>query len=189
MRARSSAASAGAGRILGYAPDPPAQRDKRDNAAVALKARVGAAHGFDRAGDGRRASPLADTRALRAARQGLHRAASRACRAALRGTYAGLAHPAALAHLQRLGVTTLSLLPVHYAPTSSALAQGLRNYWGYNTHRLLRAGAALLARPARQHAGDEFRAMVDAAARARHRSDARRGLQPHAPRPTSTARR
>ena len=31
---------------------------------------------------------------------------------ALRGTYAGLAHPAAIAHLKRLGVTTLSLLPV-----------------------------------------------------------------------------
>ena len=31
----------------------------------------------------------------------------------LRGTYAGLAHPAAIEHLQRLGVTAVELLPVH----------------------------------------------------------------------------
>jgi len=54
--------------------------------------------------------------------------------AALRGTYAGLAHPAAIAHLQKLGVTTLSLLPVHYSLDEPLLTQrGLANYWGYNT--------------------------------------------------------
>ena len=31
----------------------------------------------------------------------------------LRGTYAGLAHPAAIKHLKRLGVTAVELLPVH----------------------------------------------------------------------------
>jgi isoamylase len=31
----------------------------------------------------------------------------------LRGTYAGMAHPAAIEHLQRLGVTAVELLPVH----------------------------------------------------------------------------
>jgi glycogen operon protein len=52
----------------------------------------------------------------------------------LRGTYAALAHPAAIAHLQRLGVTTLSLLPVHTALDEPALHErGLANYWGYNT--------------------------------------------------------
>jgi len=52
----------------------------------------------------------------------------------LRGTYAGLAHPAAIAHLKRLGVTTLSLLPVHAALDEPALkTRGLSNYWGYNT--------------------------------------------------------
>ena len=52
---------------------------------------------------------------------------------ALRGTCAGLAHPAALAHLVRLGVTTVELMPVaagiddwHLGPL------GLTNYWGYN---------------------------------------------------------
>lgn len=51
----------------------------------------------------------------------------------LRGTFAGLAHDAAIAHLTRLGVTTLELLPCaawiderHLPPL------GLSNYWGYN---------------------------------------------------------
>ena len=53
---------------------------------------------------------------------------------ALRGTYAGLAHPAVIAHFKALGVTTLSLLPVHYALDEPALAaRGQVNHWAYNT--------------------------------------------------------
>ena len=52
----------------------------------------------------------------------------------LRGTYAGLAHPASIAHLTELGVTTLELLPVHAFVDDAFLAtKGLRNYWGYST--------------------------------------------------------
>ena len=52
----------------------------------------------------------------------------------LRGTYAGLAHPAAIAHLQRLGVTAVELLPVHQFVHDAQLVQrGLRNYWGYQS--------------------------------------------------------
>jgi isoamylase len=52
----------------------------------------------------------------------------------LRGTYAGIAHPAFVDHLRSLGVTTLELLPVHqFAHDSHLLERGLRNYWGYNT--------------------------------------------------------
>jgi len=52
----------------------------------------------------------------------------------LRGTYAGLAHPAAIAHLKRLGVTAVELLPVHqFIQDSLLLERGLRNYWGYNS--------------------------------------------------------
>jgi isoamylase len=52
----------------------------------------------------------------------------------LRGTYAGLAHPAAIAHLTRLGVTAVELLPVHQFVHDAALvARGLRNYWGYQS--------------------------------------------------------
>ncbi|HSI41008.1 MAG TPA: glycogen debranching protein GlgX [Xanthobacteraceae bacterium] len=52
---------------------------------------------------------------------------------ALRGTFAGLAHPAALEHLVQLGITTVELMPAmawiderHLPPL------GLSNYWGYN---------------------------------------------------------
>ncbi|HHU39290.1 MAG TPA: glycogen debranching protein GlgX, partial [Propionibacterium sp.] len=52
----------------------------------------------------------------------------------LRGTYAGLAHPAAVEHLTSLGVTAVELLPVHQFITASAQARsGVSNYWGYNT--------------------------------------------------------
>ena len=51
-----------------------------------------------------------------------------------RGTYAGIAHPAVIAHLQKLGITTLELMPVHQFVNDSTLQdQGLSNYWGYNT--------------------------------------------------------
>ncbi|WP_043346745.1 glycogen debranching protein GlgX [Beutenbergia cavernae] len=52
----------------------------------------------------------------------------------LRGTYAGLAHPATIEHLRRLGVTTLELLPIHAIASETALLErGLVNYWGYST--------------------------------------------------------
>ena len=52
----------------------------------------------------------------------------------LRGTYAGLAHPAAIEHLTDLGVTAVELLPVHQFVTEPAVTRrGLANYWGYNT--------------------------------------------------------
>ena len=52
----------------------------------------------------------------------------------LRGTYAGLTHPAAVEYLQRLGVTAIELLPVHqFVHDQSLLEKGLRQFWGYNT--------------------------------------------------------
>ncbi|THJ66388.1 glycogen debranching protein GlgX [Arthrobacter echini] len=51
-----------------------------------------------------------------------------------RGTYAGIAHPSVIAHLQKLGVTAIELMPVHQFVNDSTLQeQGLSNYWGYNT--------------------------------------------------------
>jgi isoamylase len=53
---------------------------------------------------------------------------------ALRGTYAGLAHPAAIAHLQEIGITAVELLPVHqFVHDAPLVARGLRNYWGYQS--------------------------------------------------------
>ena len=52
----------------------------------------------------------------------------------LRGTYAGLASPASIDYLKKLGVTAVELLPVHHFIDESHLVdRGLRDYWGYNT--------------------------------------------------------
>ncbi len=52
----------------------------------------------------------------------------------LRGTYAGLAHPAAIEHLTKLGVTAVELLPVHeFLHDAHLVERKLRNYWGYNS--------------------------------------------------------
>ena len=52
----------------------------------------------------------------------------------LRGTYAGLACEPVIDHLRRLGVTTVELMPVHtFVDDRHLVANGLRNYWGYNS--------------------------------------------------------
>ena len=52
----------------------------------------------------------------------------------LRGTYAGLASPAAIKHFTDLGVSAVELIPVQQFVQDSHLEEkGLRNYWGYNT--------------------------------------------------------
>jgi isoamylase len=53
---------------------------------------------------------------------------------AMRGTYAGIAHPVIIDHLTALGVTAIELMPVHHFVNDSFLVdKGLSNYWGYNT--------------------------------------------------------
>lgn len=53
----------------------------------------------------------------------------------IRGTYAGLSHPVAIAHLKSLGITAIELLPVHHylAQPGFLAIKGLRNYWGYDS--------------------------------------------------------
>jgi isoamylase len=53
---------------------------------------------------------------------------------AIRGTYAGIGHPAIIEHLVQLGVTAIELMPVHQFVQEQHLRErGLSNYWGYNT--------------------------------------------------------
>ena len=81
----------------------------------------------------------------------------------IRGTFAALAHPVALAHLRRLGVTTLSLLPVTHALDERHLVErGLGNYWGYNPIGLFCPDPRLAADRTPAGAVAEFRAMVHA---------------------------
>ncbi|MDO4887800.1 MAG: glycogen debranching protein GlgX [Actinomycetaceae bacterium] len=54
--------------------------------------------------------------------------------AELRGTYAGLGHPAMTDYLRELGITAIELLPIHAKMAEPFLTgKGLDNYWGYNT--------------------------------------------------------
>jgi isoamylase len=86
--------------------------------------------------------------------------------AELRGTYAGLAHEAAIAYLVDLGVTAVELLPVHQnVPESFLVQRGLTNYWGYNTigYFAPHNGYSAQVRAGRQGGQvAEFKAMVDA---------------------------
>lgn len=51
----------------------------------------------------------------------------------IRGSYAALAHSVLIAHLTRLGITAIELLPVQQHLDEPPLQRmGLRNYWGYN---------------------------------------------------------
>ncbi|MBN9124549.1 MAG: glycogen debranching enzyme GlgX [Nitrosospira sp. 56-18] len=81
----------------------------------------------------------------------------------LRGTYAGLAHPAAIGYLKQLGVTAVELMPVHYFLQDKRLVeQGLRNYWGYNTICYLAPEGRYAADKRPGAAVAEFRQMVKA---------------------------
>jgi glycogen operon protein len=149
---------------LGH-PEGARSFDARDNALHALKARVPE----PAAGPSPRASaprtPLADAVLYEVHVKGFSKLHPK-IPSELQGTYAGLAHPAAIAHFKALGVTTLSLLPVHYAIDEPHLAdKGLHNYWGYNSLGFF-APSPRLAQV--KHRDDpaavaaEFRAMVAA---------------------------
>ena len=52
---------------------------------------------------------------------------------AIRGTFAGLAHPAALDHLVRLGITAIEIMPAAaWIDERHLHNSGLTNYWGYS---------------------------------------------------------
>jgi isoamylase len=80
-----------------------------------------------------------------------------------RGTYRGLAHPAVIDHLQRLGVTAIELMPVHEFVNDSVLAErGLANYWGYNTIGFFAPHHGYAASGPGGEQVQEFKAMVRA---------------------------
>jgi glycogen operon protein len=144
----------------GQASDDPLRIDRHDNAAGALKARVVHDH-FDWQGDAPPATPWSDSLLYEVHVRGfsmLHPGVPEA----QRGTYAGLASEAALAHFKRLGITAVNLLPVQRFIDEERLVRlGLRNHWGYNTlgffcvePRYAAAGASGSA------VRDEFRRMV-----------------------------
>jgi isoamylase len=83
--------------------------------------------------------------------------------AAQRGTYAGLAHPAALDYLTKLGFTAVELLPVHqFVHDAQLVGRGLRNYWGYNSIGFLAPHNDYAAAGQGGEQVSEFKAMVRA---------------------------
>jgi isoamylase len=78
----------------------------------------------------------------------------------LRGTYAGLSHPAIIDYLRDLGVTAVELLPVHRnVPESHLVDSALTNYWGYNTIGFFAPHDGYARGPA-ENAVSEFKQMV-----------------------------
>jgi len=139
----------------------PGHMDASDNGAHALKARV-VDDRWDWAGDRHLHRPLADSVVYEVHVKGFT-ARHPGVAPELRGTYAGLASVAAIAHLKSLGVTAVELLPVHQRLDEQRLAaMGLVNYWGYNTIGFFAPDPRLASGVGGRSARDEFRAMVAA---------------------------
>jgi isoamylase len=106
--------------------------DRRDSAAAMPKAVV-TANAFDWTGDVRPNTPWSETVIYEAHVKGLTKLLED-CQPNERGTYAALSHPKVIAHLQRIGVTAIELLPIHAFVQDRYLQEkGLSNYWGYNS--------------------------------------------------------
>jgi isoamylase len=118
--------------VYGHAPDDPDRADGSDSAPYVPRS-VLMAGDFDWGDDRRPGRAMADSIFYEVHVKGftkLHPDVPEE----LRGTYAGLAHPAAVAHVQKLGVTAVELLPVHeFVSDAFLVARGLSNYWGYQS--------------------------------------------------------
>ena len=146
---------------FGHDRQLPLHPDMRDNAAFALKARI-PHDNFDWEQDQLLHHPLASTVLYEVHVKGFSQR-NPLIPEALRGTYAGLGHDASLAHLTRLGVTTVSLLPVHLSIDEERLTKlGLHNYWAYNTLGFFCADPRLASKNSNLTPRDEFRTMVKA---------------------------
>jgi len=136
-------------------------RDVRDSAPFVPHGVV-TGRPFDWQGDAPPSVPLADTVVYEAHVRGFTRRLP-GVPEGLRGTYAGLGHPAAIEHLVRLGVTTVELLPVHAIGDEPWLVRaGRRNYWGYNTLSFFAPEPRYAAASDPLDALDEVKAMVRA---------------------------
>ncbi len=135
------------------------KRDPRDNAGAALKAVV-IRDDFDWNDDAPPRTPWSDTVIYEMHVRGftkLHPDVP----PEIRGTYAGLGHPAAIGYLKDLGITAVQLLPVHlHLDDGFLIARGLTNYWGYNTLGFFAPHPEYAAARDPQAQVDEFKSMV-----------------------------
>ena len=117
---------------------------------------------FEWGDDAPPATPLADSLIYEAHVRGFTRLHP-LVPASLRGTYAGLAQPAVIDEILRLGVTAVELLPVQqFASEPVLLQRGLSNYWGYNTLGFFAPHAGYAATGAAGQQVREFKELVRA---------------------------
>lgn len=135
--------------------------DEKDSAVAAPKSVV-VNDAFDWGDDAPPATPWGETVIYEAHVRGLTRQHPQ-IPAALRGTYAGLAHPVMLEYLQHLGITAIELLPVqHHADEPRLQRLGLSNYWGYNVLAPCAVEPSYASRQKGVSALSEFKAAVKA---------------------------
>ena len=156
----------------GYRANAPDQPDAQDNAQHMPKARV-----LDLAAELRAGAAITPGPQTAMARTVFYETQVKALTVLQpdvlteqRGTFAGVASAAMLAHYQRLGITALCLLPVQlHQDERHLIERGLSNHWGYNTLSFFVPDVRFATPAARDLALDddagvraEFRAMVDA---------------------------
>jgi isoamylase len=147
--------------VFDHLHDAPTERNDADSAASMPKCIV-TRREFDWEGDRPPRVPLAESVIYETHVKGLTQLHP-GVPEELRGTYAGLAHPAAVEYLSGLGVTAVELLPVHqFVQDSHLLERGLRNYWGYNSIGFLAPHGGYSAAGAGGGQVDEFKGMVKA---------------------------
>jgi glycogen operon protein len=147
--------------VLPYTPGQPDQMSSLDSAAHVPRSIV-VEPGFDWGDDQPLRRPLHESVIYEVHVKGFT-ARMLDVPAALRGTYAGLAHPAALEHLRTLGVTAVELLPVHhFIHDGHLIERGLRNYWGYNSIGYFAPHAEYASSGDTGQQVSEFKAMVKA---------------------------
>jgi isoamylase len=138
----------------------PDVRDKRNSAAYVPRAVV--VEGFDWGNDAPPQVPWAETVIYETHVRNLTKRHPEVPER-LRGTYAAMAHPATIAHLRALGITSVELLPIHAFGHEPKLVQrGLVNHWGYNTLGFSAPHPAYAASSDPQGQLDEFKGMVRA---------------------------
>lgn len=141
--------------VYPYEPGNPNVLDCRDNAANVAKSRI-IDPAFDWGNDRRPGVPLRDTIIYEVHVKGFTRLHTLVPEQD-RGTYMGLAAPAVIDYIKKLGVTTVELLPCATTVHPERLHKlGLKNYWGYDPIALF----APDARFARDDAVIEFKHMV-----------------------------
>jgi isoamylase len=119
-------------KVFGHSQQDPSNQDDADSASCMPRCLV-VNRDFEWEHDARRETPLDETVIYEAHVKGFTQRHPDVPEE-IRGTYAGLAHPAVTRHLTELGVTAVELLPVHqFVQDSHLLEQNLRNYWGYNS--------------------------------------------------------